>query len=131
MHSQLTKVTDKLWLQSGCPSSSQESVAWVLWHGFSLGLAVVTWLAHRRRRMESLGRPLLSILAVSSDRPAPSNHPRPHGDLMAYSHSLAGPPESTTPVPGSSGGLTGLSGMLSRFPFSANQKPHKLASLSS
>lgn len=39
MYSQLTKVTDKLWLQSGCPSSSQESVAWVLWHGFSLGLA--------------------------------------------------------------------------------------------
>ncbi|KKP01126.1 hypothetical protein THAR02_06760 [Trichoderma harzianum] len=55
----------------------------------------------------------------------------PHGDLMAHSHSLAGPPESTTPVPGSSGGLTGLGGMLSRFTFSANQKPHKLASLGS
>ncbi|KAL6693665.1 hypothetical protein J3F84DRAFT_379600 [Trichoderma pleuroticola] len=26
---------------------------------------------------------LLVLLAVSSDRPAPSNHPRPHGDLMA------------------------------------------------
>ncbi|EHK19671.1 uncharacterized protein TRIVIDRAFT_203765 [Trichoderma virens Gv29-8] len=84
------------------PWSSQESVAWASGTGFFTGAG--------RRHLVGASTASNGIawkgplaFAVSSDRPALANHPRPHG----FAHSLAGPPESTTPVPGSSGGLTG------------------------
>ncbi|UKZ58077.1 hypothetical protein TrVGV298_011942 [Trichoderma virens] len=84
------------------PLRRQESVAWASGTGFFTGAG--------RRHLVGASTASNGIawkgplaFAVSSDRPALANHPRPHG----FAHSLAGPPESTTPVPGSSGGLTG------------------------